>query len=168
MTNRLTPEEAAAAFASATPIPTGRGPRMVRTTFHGVDAGGTAVSVRITGPTVVVALSTTCDGCRDLAEVVRGGVEGFEVLGVLRPPRESVTSTDVAVFVGSTGHWVIGDDAFEALDITSAPFFCVLDASGACQVEGVALGRAHVEEHLVRVLAGTPKPDSVRLASSPP
>jgi hypothetical protein len=167
LTRRLTPEEAAAALANATPIPTHRGIRTVRTAFRGMDVDGLPTSVQITGPTVVVALSTTCEGCRDLADVVRTGVEGFEVVGVLRSPSGQVTPSDVLAFVGSTGRWVLGDDAFEALDIRSAPFFCVLDATGDVHLEGVALGRAHVEAHLARVLGGSPKPDAVRLRTPP-
>lgn len=117
---------------------------------------------------MVLALSTTCDGCRELADVVRGGIAGFEVLGLLRRPPGPLASSDVAAFTGTTGRWVLGDDGFDALDVGSAPFFCVLDGTGDVLVEGVAFGRAHLEEHCARVRSGAPKPDSVRLRPSPP
>jgi hypothetical protein len=166
VTERLTPEEAASVLERARPIPTQRGPRQVRTTFEGVDPAGARTSVQIAGPTVVLALSTTCDGCRELAEVVADGIEGFDVVGLLRSPSEPPPAGEGTLW-GRGGRWVLGDDALDALDISSAPFFVVVDATGDVLVEGIALGRAHLDEHLARVLAGAPRPDSVRLHPDP-
>jgi hypothetical protein len=119
---------------------------------------------RLAALTLVVFLSTTCDGCRDLAEMVRAGIEGIDVLGVLRRPASGLPDADVDVFVGGEGAWLCGDDPFEALDVRSGPYFCLLDATGAVAVEGVAFGRAHVEEHVAHALEGAPRPDVVRLS----
>jgi hypothetical protein len=164
VTPRLTPEEAAAAVASATPIPSGRpAARPVRTSFEGEDLDGRPVRVALDEPTLVVLLSTTCDGCRDLAELVRSGSPHLAVLGVLRAPVGGLPDAATTAFAGSAGRWVLGDDAFVALDVVSAPYFCLIDVRGSCVVEGVAFGRSHVEAHVVRALEGHPRPDAVRL-----
>jgi hypothetical protein len=164
VTRRLTPEEAAAVLASATPISPGRVPsRAVRTTLVGEDETGRASQRSFNGPTLVVFLSTTCDGCRDLAELVRRGRGATEVLGVLRRPVSGLPDAAVDAFVGRSGAWLLGDDAFDALDVRSAPYFCLVDATGTVLIEGVAFGSAHVEDHVARALAGRPAPDAVRL-----
>jgi hypothetical protein len=111
----------------------------------------------------VVFLSTSCDACQDLAHLVREGVGGFSVLGVLRVPTGGLPSEAISSFVGSEGRWLLGDDAFGAFEVRSAPFFCILDAAGSLVVEGVAFGGGHVADHCARVLAGAPEPDTVRL-----
>ena len=90
-------EEAAAAMASATPIPTGAAPsRTVRTTLtrRGPRRAGPIAACRSTCPTLVVFLSTTCDGCRDLAELVRERLAAVAVLGVLRAPPSGLPDAD--------------------------------------------------------------------------
>jgi hypothetical protein len=162
---RLTPEEATAVLASATPIPSAGHPaRAVRTALAGADPTGRPVEVSIDAATLVVFLSTTCDGCRDLAELVRRGARDVGVLGVLRTPSSGLPDAAVDAFVGTGGAWLCGDDPFEALQVRSAPYFCVLDATGTVVVEGVALGAAHVEDHVARALAGHATPDAVRLS----
>jgi hypothetical protein len=65
-------------------------------------------------------------------------------------------------FVGEAGRWLIGDDPFEALDVRSTPFFCIVE--GNCvHLEGVAFGAQHLAEHCERYLRGTATPDAVRL-----
>lgn len=151
-------------MASATPIPSGRTPsRSVRTTLSGMDLSGRPVLVALEGPTLVVALSTTCDGCRDLAELVRAGSASVAVLGVLRAPLAGLPDAEVAAFCETSGRWVLGDDPFDALEVRAAPYFCLIDAQGTVVIEGVAFGRSHVEAHVERALEGRPRPDAVRL-----
>jgi hypothetical protein len=119
--------------------------------------------LQLTGASLVVFLSTTCDACSDLASLVREGAVGFSVLGVLRVPTGGLPSDETSSFVGSGGRWLLGDDAFEAFEVSSAPFFCIIDAAGTLVVEGVAFAESHVEDHCARVLAGEPRPDAVRL-----
>ena len=164
MTRRLSEEEASAALWRATPLPSGHDvPRMARRTLGGLDPTGVESEVHLDGPTVVVFVSTTCDGCRDLARLVREGVDGFAVLGALRIPPGGLPSDETSRFMDGEGHWILGDDAFDAFQVRSAPFFCILDATGSIVVEGVAFGASHVTEHCARVIAGEPRPDSVRL-----
>jgi len=161
---RLTPDEAAAVLASATPIPSGREPaRSVRTTLVGEDPRGRSQRATLDRPTLVLFLSTTCDGCADLAELVRRGADGIAVLGVLRRPAHGLPDDDVDTFVGSGGAWLCGDDPFEALDVRAGPYFCLVDAAGDVVVEGVAFGRTHVEDHVARARAGRSRPDATRL-----
>lgn len=166
MTRRLSEEEAAAASARATPIPAGhRAPRRPRTALRGLDPRGADLETQLDGASLVVFLSTTCDGCRDLARLVREGVSGLSVLGVLRVPPGGLPSEAITSFVGDEGRWLLGDDPFEAFEVRSAPFFCILDATGTLVVEGVAFGANHIEDHCARVLAGVSRPDTVRLVA---
>ena len=164
MTPWLSEEEAAAALSRALPIPSGHdASRRPRRTLRGIDQRGADVEVHLDGPTVVLFVSTTCHGCRGLARLVREGIAGFAVVGALRIPSGGLPSEETARFIGDMGTWVLGDDAFDAFLVRSAPFFCILDASGSIEVEGVAFGASHVTEHCARVLAGESRPDSVRL-----
>jgi hypothetical protein len=146
----------------AVPIATGRGGRVVRTDLVGVTPSGVATSWTRSSRVLVLFLSTTCDGCRDLAELVRSGLDGFDVLGVLRTPVDGLPAVAIDEFVGGSGHWLVGDDPFVALDVRSAPFFCIVEGSRVL-LEGVAFGTQHVREHCERLLAGTGAPESVRL-----
>jgi hypothetical protein len=170
MTRRLTGEEAAAVMARAVPIPSGVDGRVraPRRTLAGVGLDGCAVDVELQGPCVVVFLSTTCDGCKDLVSLVRDGAEGFEVLGVLRVPETGLPDPDVSEFCGPEGTWLLGDDTFAALDVRAAPFFCIVDADGQVAVEGVAFGRSHVEGHCADVARGEPRPDVIRFLPDAP
>lgn len=150
-------------MARAEPIPTGRPPRAVRTVLDGVDRAGRPLVVSLVGPSLVVFLSTTCDGCRDLAGLVADGALGISVLGVLRAPDGGLPDRDVDAFVVAGGRWLLGDDPYAAFDVRTGPFFCVVDAGGTLVLEGVGFGREHVEAHVARALAGDPRPDAVRL-----
>jgi hypothetical protein len=168
-TRRLTPEEAAAALANAAPIPAGKGPRrLARSSIAGWSVDGEPVEIAISTSTrtLLVIVSIHCEGCRDLVGLVRDGIDGFEVVGVMRSPAGPLPDPGVSAFVGRGGTWVLGDDAFDLLDAFAAPFFCVVDAAGVV-VEGVALGAEHVREHCQCVLEGSPRPDSVRLTIEP-
>ena len=71
-------------------------------------------------------------------------------------------------FTAAGGHWLVGDDAFDALDVRTAPFFCVLDDHGTVVVEGVAFGRAHLEDALRARRARRAAPRGVRLDPEAP
>jgi hypothetical protein len=163
---RLTPEEAAAVLARAEPLDAGRpAGRRVRSPLRGRAPDGDELEVGLDTKTVVLLLSTSCDGCRDLAELVAAGVDGAATVGVLRPATDALPDAVIDTFTGAGGCWLLGDDPFDALAVHATPFFCVVDA-GSIVVEGVAFGRAHVEAHVVRALAGEPQPDAVWLPGS--
>jgi len=164
VSKRLTKDEAAAAVASAMPIPSGQPPgRSVRTAFEGEHPAGHRTSASLDATSLVLFLSTTCDGCVDLAGLVRRGLPDAAVLGVLRRPLGGLPDAHVDAFVGDGGRWLVGDDPFVALDVRSAPFFCLIGAEGTVLIEGVAFGAAHVEAHVDDALAGRPRPDAGRL-----
>jgi|GEM_PF-3539001 len=168
MTRRLSEQEAAAALARAVPISSGMPmPRRPRLVLHGVDPSGATLEVRLKGLSLVAFLSTTCDGCRELARLVREGVSGFEVLGVLRAPTDGLPNEEASSFMGEAGRWLLGDDPFAAFEVRAAPFFSILDADGRLVVEGVAFGESHVIDHCARVLARTPRPDADHLGAEP-
>lgn len=166
MTHRLSDDEAARVLSRAVPIPAGHhAPQHPRTELRGRDAHDADVEVRLEALSLVLFLSTTCDGCGDLASLVREGVAGCSTIGVLRVPAEGLPDTAASAFIGDQGRWLFGDDAFDAFGVRAAPFFCVLDAGGSVVVEGVAFGADHVAEHCRRALAGTARPDAVRLTA---
>jgi hypothetical protein len=165
---RLTPAEAAAALATAAPIPAGKGQRrLARGTVDGWRPDGTPVSMPFTSVTLVVMVSMDCAGCRDLVGLVRDGIEGLDVVGAIRLPPGPLPDAALSGYLGDGGSWVLGDDAFDLLDAIAAPFFSVVSASCDVIVEGVALGAQHVRDHCERVLAGSPRPDTVRLTTEP-
>lgn len=164
---RLDPDEAAAALARAIPIPTHRPARVVHGPLRGIDVAGEPAAFPLAGTTLVVFCSTTCDGCRDLAGLVAEGAPGVVVVGAMRTPTTGLPDADVTAFTAGGGRWLLGDEAFVVLGVHAAPFFSIIDADGAVAVEGVALGRAHVESHVVDALAGTPRADAIWLTPEP-
>lgn len=101
----------------------------------------------MSSPTLVVFVAAACDACRELASLVATGLEGLEVLGAVR-------ADDVGLARGvGAGRWLVGDHAFDALEVRSAPFFCLLDGDGA-RTEGVAFGAAYVVEACARSASG--------------
>jgi hypothetical protein len=164
VSGRLDPSEAARAIAAARPVPSeGPAGRRVRTSFEGRDLDGRLQRVELHPPSLVLLLKPHCDGCVELAALVREGVTGAEVLGVLPDPAGSLPDAASDELAGAGGRWLLGADAFSALSVRSGPFFCVVDGGGCVAVEGVAFGRAQVEDHLTRALAGAARPDDVRL-----
>ena len=128
---------------------------------------GSRATERIEGPTVVLFLSTTCDGCAELAGLVRSGIDGYATVGMLRAPDAGLPDDAVTAFVGAGGRWLVGDAAFDAFDVRSGPFFCVIDARGETVLEGIAFGSEQVAGHCAAVANGTSTPDAVRLTTDP-
>ncbi|HLK45657.1 MAG TPA: hypothetical protein VKT18_06690 [Acidimicrobiales bacterium] len=158
---RLDPEAAAEVLARAEPIPTERPAVQAPRGLSGVDLSGSSLSVPLDRPTVVLFVATGCDGCDELVALVRAGVDGFQVVGVLRPSTHEPEEARRA-FTGTGGTWLVGDEPFEALQVRSAPFFSVV-VDGAVVCEGVGFGAAHLLGHLDRIRAGSPAPDLRRL-----
>jgi len=164
---RLDPDEAAAVIAGATPIPSARPPRVLRASIAGRDPSGSPVECALTeGRWLVIFSSTTCDGCSQLAGLVADGTPGIAVLGAMREPESGLPDDAVSAFTAMGGRWVLGDAPFAALGVHAAPFFCVLE-HGTVVLEGIPLGRAHVEAHVARTLSGRPLPDAVWLTPDP-
>lgn len=161
MTRRLSADEAAAVAARAVPIPSGAAARAIGPeALCGTDPTGSPMVVALGRPTVLVFVKQDCDGCIELAQLVRDGIEGFEVVGVLR----ELPGPDAAIgHRRDDGTWLVGPGAFDVMAVTSAPFFVVLDEARRVVVEGVALGRDHLVAHCARAAAGESRPDVVRL-----
>jgi hypothetical protein len=166
MTRRLEPDEAAAVLASAESIPTGAHPqRAVRTVLVGRDLHGRPTTTTLVGASLVVFLKLDCDGCVELAGLVRDGVPGVQVLGALPVPSTGLPDPGTTALAGERGRWLVGADAFTAMSVRTGPFFCLVDREGRVVVEGVAFGAAQVLTHVERAIAGVPQPDAVRRMS---
>jgi hypothetical protein len=163
VTSRLSEDEAARIAARAQPLPSAPGvPGTHVPEIVGAAPDGGATRVLIDRTTVVVFASTTCEGCAELAALVAQGMPDALVVGVLRVPVGGLPDPLVDQFTAGGGRWVLGDQPFGALSVTSTPFFCVLDERGELVHEGVGFGRAHVEEQLEALRQGTARRDYVR------
>lgn len=116
---------------------------------------------RSSDSTLVLFLSSGCDACGELAELVRDGVDGLGVWGVLRESDEAGAHR----WVGE--HWVVSDRAFEHFDVGAGPFFCLVEPDGTVRAEGVAIGAAYVVEQARRAAAGLASGAPARLRPSP-
>jgi len=119
----------------------------------GSDPKGRPSDVALRGLTAVVFVKTDCDGCAELAALVRDGIDGIDVIGAVRAPRRGLPDAELDALLGDRGRWVVGDQAFDSLDVRGAPFFCVLDANGDVLTEGLAFGRADIEARCAAALA---------------
>lgn len=145
MTRRLGDADAEAVLASASPLLEDRAQRVVASrALRGVDPSGAPVEATLGPRTLLVFVKLDCDGCHELAGLVRDGLEGCDVLGAMRVPGGGLPDARVDELTGARGRWLLGEEPFEALDVRSAPFFCVLDGDRRVVVEGIAFSRADV------------------------
>ena len=160
------------ALARAEPIPEDRPAVPAPSALEGVDLAGRPARVELDGPTVVVFVSTACEGCVELADLVRDGVDGFcvAVLGVLRASlRRACSGRRVVTFCGpwrTLARSATPLAPYEALRVRSAPFFVRRGPRCVVVSEERGFARSHlVESHLdaLAVRAGSPAPDLRRL-----
>ncbi len=144
-------------------VPTFRGtPSTPAGDVHGVGPLGAARSVAVVGVphwTLLLFLSTDCDGCADLwgslaAPNTRLAPEGDAVVVVTRGPRhqDAVVLRETAP---ASCQPVMSDEAWTAYRVHGAPFFALVDGPGRRVVtEGVAWGADQVAGHVLAAHGG--------------
>lgn len=157
------------------PIPTYRGqPPAVPGDLVGTDLNGDRLTVPVVGTdrwTILLFLSSHCDGCRVLwdglaSPDVFGPPEHLRVVPVTRGPEvESAAALRLVVPPGVEP--VMCEAAWSRYGVTGAPFFALVDGAGSGRVvtEGVAWGVEQTAGHVRRARAGDPEPEVARLST---
>ena len=130
----------------ARPIPTYRDhPATSPVDIHGVTPAGGPVSIDLEGPaqpTLLLFLSASCQGCRDLwegtAELQQALPEGVRTVIVTRGPDHEDAGAIAALAPADT-EVVMSSGAFRDYRVGGPPFLVVVD-HGEVRTEGVAWG----------------------------
>jgi len=110
-------------------------PRPAPTTLEGRWLGGGDASIDLDRPTVVVAIKTECDGCRDIVNAHLDEVAGLALLVVSASDEVDREWTDVRSPI------LVAPKLLEELDVRWPPFYVVIDPSTATvATEGVVFG----------------------------
>jgi hypothetical protein len=141
-------------------IPGFLGPRPERAhRVQGVVPSGEPVSYEIgEGWSVLVFLSTACDGCHELWSALANPIgsplpEGVRTVLVTHAP--SVESPAEAARLSGAATLVMSDEAWTDYEVHSGPFFVVVDgATGRVASEGVAWSAAQIAAAVVAARAG--------------
>ena len=162
---RLTVEEAAAVLARVAPIPTSRGGSSTRPVSFTLEAASgvsrTLEFDHLEHRVLLLFVSADCHGCDDLLRGPReptafGLTSADEVLLVTRSSEMPDTRAEEEIW--------FSPEAFGALRVSGAPFFCLLDPSfDTVATEGVVWGLDSIRDAVARVLAGAPEVDVPRL-----
>lgn len=106
------------------------------------------MSHTFSGVTLVVAIKTRCDGCRDF---VNSALDEFEEIDVVIV---SASGDEDGEWAQSRHPILIAPGLLEQLDVRWPPFYIVVDASTREVVsEGVVFGPAQVAEEIRTYLA---------------
>ena len=122
-------------------------PRRAPVSFHAVDADGAASTRRFERATLVVALKSSCDGCREFVESELEGLEGLDLVLI-------IASIDEAHEWRNARRPVVSSpELWEALDLRSAPFYVLVDPTRERVVtEGVVFSSTQVATEIARFL----------------
>jgi hypothetical protein len=121
--------------------------RVVPEHLAGVDLRGEAMSHLVSGPTLVVAVKHSCDGCREFV---------FSAL----PELANVTVVVVSATDDPSGEWagagqqiMVAPELLRQLDVRSPPFYVLVDVPGPRVVsEGVVFAPSQVAEEIAPYL----------------
>jgi hypothetical protein len=115
--------------------------------FTGHALGGDVVTHFFTGPTLIVAIKPSCDGCHDFV---------FSALEELRHVTTVVVSRDdseSAEWANAVQTVFIAPELMDALDIKWPPFYVLLDPQRQLVLtEGVVFGPAQVAAEIASYL----------------
>ena len=115
---------------------------------EGVDVHGVPLSVKVDGPTLVVAIKPACDGCRDFV---------FSDLSELAGVRVIVVSATPGVgdeWDGARQPVLVAPELLNELDVRWPPFYVLLDHPGPhVLTEGVVFAPSQVAQEIAPFLA---------------
>jgi hypothetical protein len=101
------------------------------------------VSIELTAPTVLIAVKTECDGCRDIVNAGLEQVAGLSLI-VVSDSDELDDSWDQV-----RSPILVAPGLLEQLDVRWPPFYVVIDpASSSVVTEGVVFGLEQVEREV--------------------
>ncbi len=122
-------------------------PRSAPASIRGVSLSGEALDYRFAALTLVVAIKANCDGC---ATFTSGPLEDFDQLNVVLITKGA--ELDEA-WSSATYPIVISPEAFEELEISSPPFYALVDAHQQRVIcEGVVFGPQQVATEIAPYL----------------
>lgn len=117
--------------------------RPAPSSFSAVTLAGESRSHTFSGVTLVVAIKTRCDGCRDFVESTLDEFETIDVVIV------SATGDDDGEWSQSRHPILIAPALLEQLDVRWPPFYVVIDAATREVVsEGVVFGPSQVADEM--------------------
>jgi hypothetical protein len=88
------------------------------------------------GRRVLLFLTSSCDGCRQLWEAATGTAADGDVI-LVTPSPSTESAKDVARLAPAGGEVVMSSEAWHAFGVTAAPWFAVV-ADGLIAAEGAA------------------------------
>lgn len=113
--------------------------RPAPTSISGRTLAGERVTHEMQGPTLVVAIKSSCDGCRDFVH------SDLEELGGVTVLILSSTDDVLGEWQGAAQRVIVAPDALVALEIRWPPFYVLIDPERQrVVVEGVVFGPAQV------------------------
>ena len=123
-------------------------PRPAPTSLDGHWLGGGPTTIRLDGLTVVVAIKTECNGCR---EVVNAHVD--EVAGLAMVVVSASDAVDEA-WVADRASILVAPRLLEQLEVRWPPFYVVIDPTSSTVVtEGVVFGLEQVAREVASYLS---------------
>jgi hypothetical protein len=165
---RLSEAEAAEVLARAQAIPANRGasPTLLRPVpASGLDGRDASIDPPVAHRLLLVFVSLSCDGCRQLFEVASEpgafGLGGQDELAFVARDEEDADA--LAALVGpATG--LLSSAAFSAYRVSGPPFFVLLDAAfSSVATEGVAWGVEPIRSAVAAARGGDPGLEVPRL-----
>ncbi len=122
--------------------------RRAPTSVSGRTLGGESVTHELHGPTLVVAVKSSCDGCRDFVH------SDLEELGDVTVLIVSPTDDLLGEWEGAAQPVTVAPDALDALGVRWPPFYVLIDPEEQrVVVEGVVFGPAQVAAEIAPYLS---------------
>jgi len=158
------------------PVPTYRdSPATVVSDLAGVDLAGRPDTVTVVGPgrwTLLVFLSSGCDGCREFFTAAgdprSAGLVTDESVVVVTADPDREDQAALTALVPPGARVLMSSAAWTAYRVAGPPFFVLADGSRPRAVtEGVAWGVAQVASHLRAARAGPVAAEVPRLEPPP-
>jgi hypothetical protein len=116
--------------------------------FSGVTLDGAHVSQEFEGLTLLIAIKSRCDGCRD---IINSSLEEFADLRVIFV---SATNDDDDEWSDSAHAIIVAPALLAELDIAWPPFYVLIDALTQRVVcEGVVFGPSQIRDEIAEFVA---------------